>query len=385
MKDHYIVSQPCSTYNRAALRQALSEALGALSPGGLADYVHPGDRVALKVNMLMGKPPDRHITTHPELVAAVAEAVLAIGARPFIIDSPGGPYIPTALRLAYERCGFAAIARELGIELNLDTSTATVNASSGLRLMAAELLRPAVEADVLINLPKLKTHGLTTLTCAVKNMFGLIPGMQKIEYHLRSPDVDDFCGMLVDIANLSAPELSIVDAVIGMEGEGPSGGSPRQVGLIIAGENMHAVDSYASRLIGLSPTDVPTLRLAQAAGMLPNDPDRIRVLGTRLDPIAFVLPGARTRAVPLTRLLPASWADAAARKLRPLPYFSADTCTDCGICVASCPPKALRREGNAKTPSLSEGECIRCFCCQELCPEHAISVRRSWLGRLLFE
>lgn len=385
MKEHYIASQPCNTYDRAELREALSKAMSSLRPGGLADFVRPGNRVALKVNMLMGKPPEKHITTHPELVAAVAEAVLALGAHPFIIDSPGGPYTPATLRLAYERCGFTPIARELGIELNLDTSTIDVTSASGLRLRTAELLRPAVEADVLINLAKLKTHGLTTMTCAVKNMFGLIPGMQKIEFHLRSPQVDDFCAMLVDIANLASPELSIVDAVIAMEGEGPSGGNPRQVGLLIAGEDMHAVDAYAAELIGLNPAEVPTVRLAQEAGMISTDASQINVLGHKAEPIDFALPGARVRTNLLDQFLPAAWAEAAARKLRPLPHFGAELCTRCGICVRSCPPRALSLETNAKTPSLNEGDCIRCFCCQELCPEHAISVKRSLLGRLLFK
>ncbi len=384
MKEYRVASQICHTYDRAELSRALSQALLSLSPKGLADHVKPGDRVALKVNMLMGKAPEKTITTHPELVAAVAEMVMELGAHPFIIDSPGGPYTASALRLAYERCGFASVARELGIELNLDTSTTTVSAAQGLRIRNTEMLKPAVEADVLINLPKLKTHGLTTMTCAVKNMFGMIPGMQKIEFHMRSPEVDGFCAMLVDVANLASPELTIVDAVIAMEGEGPSGGNPRQVGLVIAGEDMHAVDTFAAEIMGLDVSDVPTLRLAREAGMGPDSPDQLLVLGARLEPQSFLLPTARVRTHLLNQFLPASWAEAAARKLRPIPQFSADICTRCGICVRSCPPVALSLTQKETTPTLDEGACIRCFCCQELCPEHAISVKRSLLGRLLF-
>lgn len=386
MKSRTVAAQNCHNYDRGELRNSVDTLLHQLWPeDGLTALVKPGMRVALKVNMLIGKAPDRHITTHPEFVAAVAELVLAARATPFIIDSPGGPYSAPALRLAYDRCGFKAVAEELGMELNYDLSTSTVTAERGLRIMSAELLTPALEADVIINLPKLKTHGLTTMTCAVKNLFGLVPGVKKLEYHMRSPHVDDFCGMLVDVAELSRPHLHLVDAVVAMEGEGPSGGAPRSSGLVLGGTDMHAVDMVASCLMGIAPEDIPTLRLAGEAGLAPREIGEVSILGTVVQPQHFRRPEGSKRTHILDGWLPSGIAERLADSLRPIPRFRPDLCTRCGVCVRSCPPRALSWPEDKKgTPLLDADGCIRCFCCQELCPEHAIDVRRSFLAKMLF-
>ena len=382
MHSHVISCALCPDYDGDNVYQAIKNAVELLFPEGLGTLVKPGNSVALKVNMLMGKAPEKAVTTHPAVVSAVVRLVLECGGKPLIIDSPGGPYTPTTLKLAYERCGFADVARESGAVLNYDTDVVRVSSASGIRVMSAELLNPAVEADIIINLPKLKTHGLTTLTCAVKNMFGLIPGMTKIEYHMRSPEVSDFCGMLVDIAELASPELTIVDAITAMQGEGPSGGKSKDMQLVLVGQNMHSLDYFAASLMEIPLEQVDTIDQAQKHGLSPMSLDQIELRGHRPVPSRFVLPTASTRTNILDHFIPKAMADRVAHSLRPRPVFTS-SCNACGVCVRSCPPQALAQE-KGEPPTLKTSACIRCFCCQELCPQHAIEVRSSWLGRMLF-
>ncbi|MDP3058462.1 MAG: DUF362 domain-containing protein, partial [bacterium] len=280
--------------------------------------------------------------------------------------------------------GFTEAAAKAKATLNFDTEICSVAVTNGLRLATVDLLRPAMLADVIINMPKLKTHGLTTLTCAVKNMFGLIPGLTKIEYHMRSPKVDDFCAMLVDIANAAAPELTVVDAIEAMEGEGPSGGSPKAVGLIMVGTNMHAIDWVAADLMGLDPMSVPTIAMPEKHGLGIGGLANITIIGSREPSPAFLLPKARSNLRMVEKYLPPKVVTYLANKLRPIPLFLPNKCIKCGICVNSCPPKALKITKDL-VPQLNHRLCISCLCCQELCPEHAIDIKRSWLGWLLFK
>ena len=379
-----VSSTTCSTYEQGAVYAAVHQAIGEILPGGLADLVKPGFTVAIKVNMLMAKLPDRAVTTHPEVVKAVCNLVKECGAQAVIIDSPGGPYTPLLLRNTYEKCGFAKVAEETGAVLNLDTSVIKVKRETRANLNGAEMLRPAIEADVLINLPKLKTHGLTTMSCAVKNLFGLIPGIQKFEYHMRSPDLNDFCSMLVGIAELAKPDITIVDAIIGMEGEGPSSGTPYEVGAIVAGRDVHAVDILAATMLGLKPEQVPTIVAGHAVGLCPMSLSEIEVRGQVAHPHRrAALPTASIQTHLLDRLMPRRWADMFSQKLRPKPVFMRSTCSSCGVCVRSCPPQAIKLK-RGELPRVELDKCIRCFCCQELCPQEAIEVSRSWLGQLLF-
>ncbi|MDP3488086.1 MAG: DUF362 domain-containing protein [Bacillota bacterium] len=384
MNKPIVSSTICTTYDEDAVHAAVKQAIAKVLPGGLADLVKPGATVAIKVNMLMAKSPDKAVTTHPSVAKAVCNLVKECGAQALIIDSPGGPYTPILLRNAYEKCGFAKVAEETGAILNVDTSTIKVKRETRANLNGAEMLRPAIEADVLINLPKLKTHGLTTMTCGVKNLFGLVPGIQKFEYHMRSPELRDFCSMLVGIAELAAPDLTIVDAIVGMEGEGPSSGTPYEVGAILASRDVHAVDLVAAAMLGLRPEQVPTIVVGQAVGLCPmslSDVDMRGQVGPQHR--GATLPTASIQTHLLDQLMPRRWADSFSRKLRPKPIFMRSTCSSCGVCVRSCPPQAIELK-RGELPKVALDKCIRCFCCQELCPQEAIEVSRSWLGRLLF-
>lgn len=379
-----VVLKYCPDYNdqvEIKLREGLSEL------GGISAFVKPGQRVLLKVNMLMKKRPEEAVTTHPSVVEAAVRLVQEAGGIPIIGDSPGGPYNQNTLQGIYSRSGLSEVAQRTGAELNQDFGQTVKSFPEGRVIKSLTITNCAAEADVVIAISKLKTHGMMTFTGAVKNLFGVIPGLLKVEYHFKMPDLMDFARLLIDIAQFIKPELSIMDAIVGMEGDGPSAGQPRQIGALLLSTDPFALDVAATDLIGLKPEKVPTIRAARERGLvsrpveidLKGDPRSLwnienfhvpknNVSINFLD--RFPLPGKKARRFLLDRL-------------RPRPVFHHDKCMGCNHCLESCPPKALAMN-NQKHPAVDLDICIRCFCCQELCPCQAVEIYRPWLGRKLF-
>ncbi len=371
--------------------------------GGMSAFVRPGDRVLLKPNLLRPLPPERAATTHPAVVAAVAKLVAEAGGQPLILDSPGGPYTPGILRLLYRKTGMDDAAEESGADLNYNVETAQVSHLDGVVLHRLDIVKPLLDADVVINLPKLKTHNLTGMTLATKNLFGLVPGSLKIAYHAKLQEVDRFCEGLLDILTYARPTLHIMDAVVGMEGNGPSGGSPREVGAIVVGSDALAVDVLSSALAGMDSLDVLTTKAAVHRGLTTGRLDDLKVLGDPLDTLRVALqrgtamavdPGILPHAIMsllegkptgrvsrmVGRLLKGASSGWWARQLVVLPQ-AGPCCTGCGYCVRHCPVDAIQIvDGRAQ---MDPARCIRCYCCHELCPELAVDLRRPWLGRLL--
>lgn len=369
----------CATYDPEELRSAIDAALSPL--GGMAAFVSPGDRVLLKVNLLSRALPERAVTTHPEFVRAVIRAAKAAGGVVTVGDSPGGPNTAGAVRHVWEDSGIGSVCAEESVDLVLfDDDCVRVEDVPGALYSAFTLGRAVAETDVLITLPKFKTHGFMMFTGAVKNLFGCIPGLDKAQYHLKVPDRDDFGSMLVDLLLACRPRLAIMDAVVGMEGEGPAGGTPRQVGALLASEDCVALDVVASAMAGLDPMEVYSNKAAAARGLGPSGIDAVNVIGADwrdLSPEGFELP-----ARDLAALMPAwlgrrmrGWTTARPRLERP-----AD-CTRCRKCEASCPVDAI--VVGAAGPVFDRETCIRCYCCQELCPPQAIGLAVPPLARLV--
>ncbi|MDY6874581.1 MAG: DUF362 domain-containing protein [Chloroflexota bacterium] len=369
----------CPTYDLSTLNTALRRLLEPL--GGISAFVEPGQRVLLKPNLLIPARPERAITTHPAIVEAMVGLVREAGGEPFIADSPGGPlHNQPGMRRLYRDTGLKEVAERTGVPLHYDGAAVQVPTPDGLLLKRLDLLNVWQEADVIIALPKLKTHGLTTITGATKILFGLIPGMTKSGYHSKLADLNQFCDMLLDIVACVRPALFVMDGVLGMEGNGPSlQGSPRHVGVLLAGQDAVAMDAVVCQIIGLDPDRLPLFRAAERRGWWPEE---VTVAGTPVAEVAvpdFRLPDTTQAA---TRPAGRGWlSQLATRALVPLPVPKRGRCTACRTCVRICPRQAITIVDQL---AVVDGDlCIRCYCCHEVCPEAAIDLEFSRLGRLL--
>jgi ferredoxin len=288
----------------------------------------------------------------------------------------------------YRKSGVDKAAEEAGIEVNLDVTSQAVSYPSGELVKRFEVITPVLEADGVFNLCKLKTHAFMSMTGAVKNNFGVIPGLAKPGYHAKLLDKGQFAGMLLDLAGYVSPRLSIMDAVVGMEGEGPgSAGTPRHVGLLLAARNQLALDVVASEIMGLSWENNPVLVKAEKRGLYPTHLEQVRVIGVDKSDLripdyklpAAVLGGTGFQNLPLWQ-----------RVLSPLfkpgftlkPLVIRDRCTACGVCRDSCPMQAIAMVDGSYA-QIDDQACIRCYCCHEMCPHDAIELRSSLLHRII--
>ncbi|MCO1603838.1 DUF362 domain-containing protein [Desulfosporosinus nitroreducens] len=378
-----VVLKFCPDYT-ADVEKSLREGLTEL--GGMSTFVKPGQRVLLKVNLLMKKRPEEAVTTNPSVVEAVVRLVQEAGGIPIIGDSPGGPYTVNALQTIYAKSGLREVAERTGAILNEDIGQTTIQYPEGKIIKSLTVTNCVLNADVVIPVSKLKTHAMMTFTGAVKVLFGVIPGLLKAEYHLKMFKITDFADLLADIATWVNPALSIMDGIVGMEGDGPSSGKPRNIGALIMSTDPFALDVVASDLIGLKPEKVPTLMVARARGFT----SRLNELELKGDPRSlwrienFLIPKAVSTNFLDMVPLPQSVKTFAINRVRPLPMFEHDKCAGCRDCVNNCPPKALKMNENQR-PVVDLQACIRCFCCQELCPHHAVKLFKPWLGRKLLK
>lgn len=377
----------CPGYDPETVQDAVNRLAGLL--GGWEKFVRPGENIVIKPNLLIRKSPDEAVTTHPSVIEAAARSVIGAGGRAVIAESPGGPFNPRILQWVYKGCGLVEAAERSGAALNFNTAETTLKVPAGGIVAGVTVLEEVARADGVVSISKLKTHGLTRMTGAVKNLFGVIPGLKKAEYHCRMPGAKEFSAMLVDVARALSPRLHLMDAVVGMEGEGPSGGEPVQVGLLLGSVCPFALDLVAAALVGIRAEEVPTIAVSIERGYISGKLSDVSLLG---DPVS--LPRLRFRLPPKARdfdllktnthgRLPGWLVNALNRRLRPSPGFSPEICIGCGDCSRICPAGAISMD--KKTPSPDLEKCIRCFCCQELCPQRAVRINRPWLGRMLFK
>jgi len=364
----------CRDYGSDRIMASVRHSVDLL--GGMHLFVKPGERVLIKPNLLKGNPPEDAVTTHPEVVRAAIRLVREAGGEPVVGDSPG----IGDLRRVAERAGIIAVLEQEGVALAEFDEVVPVKGVG--RFQRIVLARAAMESDAIINLPKLKTHGMTTLTGAVKNLFGCVPGKRKVQWHFNTGvDHASFALLLVELARVLKPRLTIMDAVVGMEGNGPGSGDPRAIGATLAGCDPVAVDAVSAVLVGVQPDTLPVLKAAHAAGAGETGMENIDVLGAELSAAIvrdFRLP---PREHPTEWKLPEWMRRRLKDALTTRPVIDHAACVSCGICRNDCPQQAIT--GSEGGYMIDYRNCIRCFCCQEFCPQGAITVGRGWMLKML--
>lgn len=381
MEKSRVVLIRCDEYKDDLVLNAVRRGIDLL--GGIGTFVKTGEKIVLKPNVLIGSNPARSVTTHPAVFKAVGRVLQEAGAEVYYGDSSsfGGCEFNMKrahLKQAGDEMGFTLADFDHGKEV--DHKAALLNK----KLMIA---KGVLEADGLISLPKLKTHGLTRFTGAVKNQFGCIPGAHKREFHLKMPDPYDFATMLVDINTFVKPRLYVMDGIVAMEGNGPFSGKSRPMNLLLLSTDPVALDSIACKVVDLNPEFVPTSKPGERAGLGTYHYENIEVVGDELE--SFIAKDFKVVRMPPVHATSGRIRAFIKNQLTPRPVIDKAKCVACGTCIEVCPVgvKALGRVNGNKDipPKHNYSQCIRCYCCQETCPEGAITVKSPLLGRLIFK
>jgi uncharacterized protein (DUF362 family)/NAD-dependent dihydropyrimidine dehydrogenase PreA subunit len=369
----------CNSYDQEAVNEAVGCGLTLL--GGPQALMKPGEHLLLKPNLLAADPPEKNTATHPAVFQAAAHYLQNAGARLSYGDSPAAHRPLTAARKA----GIADAAEVLGIPLADFTNGKTVSFPEGNLIKQFTIAEDVLAADGIINVCKMKTHALTRMTGAVKNLFGCIPGTLKAEFHAKLQNEELFSQMLLDLNRLLQPRLSVMDGIIAMEGNGPRNGTARPVHVLLFSTDPVALDATAARIMNLDTALVPTLAWAKTWGF--GEVDHIEIIGDALESFVVRDFDANRRRGSTTDGKSGTMYRLVKNWIVPRPVINSDKCTRCGTCVKICPvsPKAVDwQDGDhKKSPSYTYERCIRCYCCQETCPEDAIQVQIPPLGKLI--
>lgn len=370
----FVYLEACPDYSPELIQFHIDQILsGHFSGRDLA-----GKRVFLKVNGLTKATADKAMTTHPTIVEAVACWLAARGCKVVIGDNPAGVHEESWLHAVYRSSGYESAAEKAGARLSFDREIIE-KSCDGEKRQSFRMCRMALDCDMLINIAKLKTHEYTRYTGCVKNLYGTLPAEERSELHSTYPEVADFSDMLVDLYECVKPELCILDAVVGMEGPGPSAGDPRQIGAIIASDSGHDADYIGAGLIGMKVSEVKTLEHAARRGLIHVAGDS--ALNEKIGKMAvkdFKMPA--NAANTLSGRIPKPIRRFLTNRMKKYPRFDLKTCISCGICVKNCPQGALQMKDK---PVFDKKKCICCYCCQEMCPRKAIDLKDTLTSRLL--
>lgn len=367
----------CDNYDYELVLKKVNQALEGLDS---INSMKPG-RVLVKTNLLKKNKPEDGVTTHPYVVEGVVRFLQDRGHSVIIGDSPGGPFLAGMLRSIYDLSGISDVARRTGCELNFDTDSVDIHNDKAIYLKNMKMVRAFTEVDYLVSCGKLKTHTMMTYTGAVKNLFGVIPGVIKADYHLNMNDLNQFANMLIDICEYVKPVFSILDGIEAMEGDGPSSGDVRNLGLILASDNPYDLDYIATEITGIK--NVPTILESDKRGLLTSRAN-MEIYGddtSELQVKPFRIPKS-THVNFISGKIPRFVEDFILDSIRPYPMIKHSECIKCGICAKNCPAKVI--DMSSGKPVINTKDCIRCFCCHELCPKKAVGIKKHPLHTLIF-
>ena len=400
----------CDSYDYEEVSAALTKALADID--GLS-FIKPGMTVGIKANLVTAMAPEKAGTTHPQLIKKLCHIITDLGANVVIGDSPGGLYTPVFVKSIYRGCGLTAMLEELEKELQAKGSKQTVSLNEdfsikdgtfdGVSLKSFIYTGWLDNVDAIINVSKLKSHAMMGMSCAVKNMFGTIPGATKPEYHMRYPEEMAFANVMVDLNEFFKPALYVVDAIEGMEGNGPTAGEKRHIGAILASKKPYALDMACANVINMNINDCQTLKAAHERGLGPKDISEVTLVGnedlgnmkihdfkraTSHQSITFegegLLNSLKSMGIKVV--------------FNTRPALKKSECVGCKKCFETCPAKAITmvpanplsgaKSGSISRkahliPTIDRSKCIKCFCCQEFCPKGAMKVHENILAKIV--
>lgn len=357
-----VALKACFAYELDRLENVFRELLSLL--GGPSVFFKAGERVLIKPNLLTSAKPEEAITTHPVFVQAAVRILKEIGLEVSIADIPGEHNLEINLDRLYRTTGMQDVAEKEGVKL-----------LTGCKFFEEEgvVLNSWVrEFDHIVSLPKFKTHSLTTLTGAVKNIFGLTPRLYRVNLHKNFTKPDDFAKMLIGVYRKCKPTITFVDGIMALEGDGPAhNGTPRKVGLVAASNDAFALDSILAHVMGLKPDDIATNRQARIQNLGTTTLEEIEIKGDALGDFltgSFKLPPAYMLA-----RIPSGLLRFLNRFAEFRPRVDKFKCNGCRICVENCPLSVIEIKG--RKAKIDYRKCIDCFCCLEVCPIGAMKTK----------
>ncbi len=364
-----IVLRKCRTYDLKEIKSSILSIFESL--GGVNKFFSRGEKILIKPNLLSARLPEEGVTTHPSIVKAVAEIIIENGGIPYIGDSPS----IESFQKVVARTGMQEISREMGIRLISFEDSVNVDFKEG-EFKKLEVARPVLEVDKIVNIAKLKTHTQFILTLGVKNMFGIVPGRRKAECHIRfGNDLLSFSKFLIDLYRFKKPVITIIDGILGMDGNGPANGRKRWFGILIGSENALAIDTFISYFSGLG-DGYSIVKAGEKMGIKGSKIDEIEIInGDSFVLLNFKLPDSTP---PSKRF---SFFTTRLKSSLPRPFINRELCKLCMLCTEVCQTDSIKKD--SKGLKIDYRNCISCFCCQEVCPYNAIEIKRGILGEIL--
>ena len=381
-----VVLIECNDYNQKLINKKIDELLEPL--GGLANFVKPGQKVVIKPNLVVSAKPEKACTTHPSIINALAKKIINLGAKCIICDSPGGPYTSAYLNGVYTNTKMRQVCEETGAELNQDFTSRYVDYPEAKMHKSLPLLSTLLDADVIINCAKLKTSTFMGYSGAVKNMFGAIPGLVKVEMHGNFIDQVSFAHYVIDIHEYFADKLClhIIDGVIGMEGAGPTSGDPVIINRLLASANPYMLDLAMLKIMNYNPSEMPMIKAELERGFIPENfepnivgVDLLQSVKKEFKGVPAIVHEGVRKGVPV--FLQPLFHKLMTRR----PFVKKKDCRGCGKCKAHCPANAItmKEKKNGMYADFDLTKCIRCFCCQELCPFNVVKIKTGLFYKVI--
>ena len=325
-----------------------------------------GKKVLIKPNVLRASGSEEGIVTHPAVLGAVVDRVEEMAPASLVVGDNPGLFNYGANEESFQQTGLMDAAK--GYYQNIGNASDTLKFNPDF-MPKVNVSQAVLDADIIISLPKFKTHGLTVITGAIKNSYGILPGAQKAQLHKAAGSPERFHEVIVEVFGLRVPDLFIMDAVVGMEGNGPASPDLRDIGLVLASDNAVALDAVVTRMMGLEPSRLRFLEKAQEMGFGSYDSDQIKIEGEFKAIPDFKVPPLGGEAI----MENPEMQDIIHQKTLLTPQADPELCTACETCVDHCPASALTMVDNL--PQVDIELCVTCFCCQEMCPEKAITLK----------